>query len=72
MLIHFLKGVTVVFCMLFVLNACAATKVRESWVDEKYQGKPVSKALVIGVTDEKNLRRAFESSKLWGIITKES
>ncbi len=56
-----LKGPAGLFLAMLMLHACASTDVTESWVDERYQGKPVSDILVIGVTDEKTVRRAFES-----------
>ncbi|MFC1579917.1 hypothetical protein ACFL4N_03285 [Thermodesulfobacteriota bacterium] len=56
--VKYLAGI---FFIMVVLNACASTKVSESWVDEKYQGNPVSDILVIAVTDEKTIRRAFEA-----------
>lgn len=56
-----LKYLAGLFFMVVMLNACASTKVSESWVDEKYQGNPVSDILVIAVTDEKTIRRAFEA-----------
>jgi len=43
------------------LGACASTKPMETWVDERYRGKPVSNILVIGVTDENTIRRTFEN-----------
>lgn len=56
-----LKGSAATLFLLFIVNACAGTNVSESWVDERYQGKPVSDILVVGVTDENTIRRAFES-----------
>ena len=56
-----LKYLAGIFFMAVMLNACASTKVSESWVDERYQGNPVSDILVIAVTDEKTIRRAFET-----------
>lgn len=57
MIQNILKYLAGIFFMAVMLNACASTKVSESWVDERYQGNPVSDILVIGVTDEKTIRR---------------
>ncbi|MBW1774457.1 MAG: hypothetical protein JRJ82_16435 [Deltaproteobacteria bacterium] len=61
MLQNISKYLTGFILTMVMLNACASTELTESWVDERYQGKPVSDILVIGVTDEKTIRRAFES-----------
>ncbi|MBW1999167.1 MAG: hypothetical protein JRJ29_14540 [Deltaproteobacteria bacterium] len=44
-----------------LLGACASTKLTSAWVDENYQGGPVSNILVICVTDQEGARRSYES-----------
>jgi hypothetical protein len=52
--------VCVVFSGAFII-ACAGTKLTHTWVDETYQGKPVSDILVIGITYKEENRRSFEN-----------
>jgi hypothetical protein len=50
-------------CLLFVgllVSACASTKLVNSWKDTRYQGPPLSKILVIGVTKQSVVRRTYE------------
>ena len=45
-----------------LLNACASTKLSQTWVDKSFKGKTVSNVLVIGIADEESKRRLFEST----------
>jgi hypothetical protein len=45
-----------------LLNACASTKLSQTWVDESFKGKTVSNVLVIGIADDDSKRRLFEST----------
>ncbi len=45
-----------------LLNACAPTKLTETWVDKSFKGKTVSNVLVIGIADEESNRRLFENT----------
>jgi len=42
------------------LAACAATTLKNSWRDPAYQGPPLKKIMVIGVTSQADRRRSFE------------
>jgi hypothetical protein len=52
--------VYVVFSGVFFI-ACAGTKLTHTWMDEAYQGKPVSNILVIAVTYKEDNRKSFEN-----------
>lgn len=52
-------SVYVVFFGVFIV-ACAGTKLTHTWVDETYQGEPISNILVIGVTYKEENRKSFE------------
>ncbi len=45
-----------------LLNACASTKLTQTWVDKSSKGKTVSNVLVIGIANEESNRRLFEST----------
>lgn len=45
-----------------LLNACASTKLSQTWVDKSFKGKTVSNVLVIGIADEESNRRLFENT----------
>ena len=49
---------------IFLIIACAGTKLTQTQVDESRQEKPVSNILVLGVTykEEEEVRRSFEDS----------
>ena len=49
---------TVIF--IFLIVGCAATKLKQTSMDESYRGKLLSNILVIAVTDKQDSRRAFE------------
>jgi len=44
------------------LAACASTRLINSWQDTRYQGPPLTKVLVIGVTKQSVVRRTFEDA----------
>jgi hypothetical protein len=43
-----------------ITNSCTSTKLTNTRIDEAYKGKPFSDFLVIGVSEEKGIRRSFE------------
>lgn len=43
-----------------VIFACAGTKLTHTWMDETYQGRPVSNILVIAITYKEGNRKSFE------------
>ncbi len=48
-------------CIGLVLASCGGrTRLTETWKDPNYKSGPVSKILVIGVTDNERVRRVFE------------
>ncbi|MBW1787717.1 MAG: hypothetical protein JRK53_14020 [Deltaproteobacteria bacterium] len=50
--------------VLFVLPgliSCAGTRLTNVWKDDAYRGRPVSDVLVLGVTHEDVIRRAYEN-----------
>ena len=52
-----------IVCIVFsggFMIACAGTKLTHTWVDETFQGKPVSNIMVIAVTHKKDNRQSFE------------
>lgn len=48
--------------LVVVLCACASTSLDNTWKDPKYSGGPVSKVLVVGVSTQASVRRAFEDT----------
>jgi hypothetical protein len=44
------------------LGGCASTQLVDVWRDESYAGRPLTKVLVIAVSDEERGRRIFEDS----------
>ncbi len=59
-----LKWFYLAMAFVFLIIACAGTKLTDTWVDEAHRGKPVSDILVIGLTykDNEEVRRSFEDS----------
>ena len=48
-------------CLALVLVSCGGrTRLTETWKDPKFKSGPVSKILVIGVTENERVRRVFE------------
>ncbi len=48
-------------CVLLVLASCGGrTRLTETWKDANFKSGPVSKILVIGVTENERVRRVFE------------
>jgi hypothetical protein len=45
-----------------LLSGCASTRLVNDWKDTRYQGAPLSKVLVIGVTKQTVVRRIFEDA----------
>jgi len=45
---------------LFLLAACSTTQLTSVWRDSEYQGPPLEKIVVIGVSNEISARRVFE------------
>jgi len=45
-----------------VLSACASTSIENSWKDPQYSGGPISKVLVVGISTQASVRRAFEDT----------
>lgn len=43
-----------------VLAACASTTLTNAWRDPAFQGEPLRKLLVLGVSDQPGVRRSFE------------
>ena len=51
------------FALLAVgLCACASTTLDNSWKDPQYSGGPLSKILVVGISSQASVRRAFEDT----------
>jgi hypothetical protein len=46
--------------LMLLVAACASTKLINSWRDSRYNGPPLTKILVIGVTKQSGIRRTFE------------
>jgi hypothetical protein len=44
------------------LSACASTSLDNTWKDPQYGGGPVSKVLVVGISNQASARRAFEDT----------
>jgi hypothetical protein len=44
------------------LSACASTTLDNSWKDPHYSGGPLSKILVVGISSQASVRRAFEDT----------
>jgi hypothetical protein len=44
------------------VSACASTSIENSWKDPQYSGGPLSKVLVVGVSTQASVRRAFEDT----------
>jgi hypothetical protein len=49
----------VLFTCIFLIS-CANSKLSRTWIDPKYGGSQYSNLLVIGVTEDENIRRSFE------------
>jgi len=47
-------------CIALILAGCAATTLKTSWTDPRYQGPPLKKIMVVGVSNEADKRRIFE------------
>jgi len=47
-------------CLALTLGACASTRFTSAWRDSSYQGPPLKKIVVIGVSDQVASRRVFE------------
>ena len=45
-----------------VLSACASTSIENTWKDPQYSGGPISKVLVVGISTQASVRRAFEDT----------
>jgi hypothetical protein len=43
-----------------ILAACAATTLKNSWRDPNYNGPPLKKIMVVGVSNQADTRRTFE------------
>jgi hypothetical protein len=59
-----LKRVSVLIMVSLLFSGCGQkrlTQLSETWVDDRYEDKPVSSVLVIGITHEEDVRNAFES-----------
>ncbi len=52
----------IVPALIAVLSACASTSLDNTWKDPQYSGGPVSKVLVVGVSTQASVRRAFEET----------
>jgi hypothetical protein len=48
------------FLLVLLIGACVSTKLINSWRDSGYNGPPLTKMLVIGVTKQSGVRRTFE------------
>ena len=48
--------------LLPTLSGCATTDLTNSWKDPQYSGGPVTKVLVLGISDQVGVRRAFEDT----------
>jgi hypothetical protein len=48
--------------LIVVLSACASTTLDNSWKDPLYSGGPVSKVLVVGISNQASVRRDFEDT----------
>ena len=46
--------------VLVILAGCSSTSLVGSWKDPRFQGPPIRKVLVIGVSEDGNARRIFE------------
>jgi len=55
------SGLMLVVLVGVLLHACTKTKMTNIWMDEAYQGGPVSDILVIGISHEEKTRRTFEN-----------
>ena len=44
----------------FLLNGCASTTLNTVWMDEAYQGGPLKKVFVMGVSQKETVKRYFE------------
>jgi hypothetical protein len=49
-----------VLSVLVILTGCSSTSLVGSWKDPRFQGPPIRKVLVIGVSEDGNARRIFE------------
>jgi hypothetical protein len=58
---RFMRACIVVAVLGFVA-ACASTRLINSWQEPRYQGPPLTKVLVIGVTKQAVVRRTFEDA----------
>jgi hypothetical protein len=47
---------------LVVLAACATTELTNSWRDPKYSGGPIKSIMVVGISNQASVRRAFEDT----------
>jgi len=58
-----MKTIKILFAAsLLLLTACASTQLMTEWSDKTYQGGQLNKLLVIGVTNNKLYRRAYEDT----------
>jgi len=54
-------GAAMALCLGLVLVSCGGrTRLTETWTDPNFKSGPVSKILVIGVTENERVRRVFE------------
>ena len=52
----------VVFALLLVAAGCATTEVTNTWKDPQQSGAPLRKVLVVGISNQASVRRAFEDT----------
>jgi hypothetical protein len=48
--------------LLSILSGCATTDLTNSWKDPQYSGGPITKVLVVGISTQTGVRRAFEET----------
>ncbi len=48
--------------LLAALCACATTELTNTWKDPAYQGGPVKKIMVVGISNQASVRRTFEDA----------
>jgi hypothetical protein len=48
--------------LLSILSGCATTDLTNSWKNPHYSGRPLTKVLVVGVSNQTSVRRSFEET----------